>query len=769
MGAASSFPLRAAEAFVGACWDAGLEIGHSVRDTGQCVREADGDITVRTALLEMRLLAGCRQAFDALAQRLAETLDAREFFRAKLLEQRQRHAKYQDTPYSLEPNCKEGPGGLRDLQAVLWVARAAGLGRTWRELERSGVASRAEARQASANQRVLMRIRAHLHLLARRREDRLVFDLQVPLARALGVEAAGDRQASERAMQRYYWAAKAVTQLNTILLQNVEARLFSQPDALPEPIDQQFSNAGGLLDVVDEQLFQRDPGAILRAFRRMQQHAELSGMSGRTMRAIWRARGRIDADFRRDPANRRTFMELLRAPRGITHEFRRMNQLSVLGRYLPAFRQVTGQMQHDLFHVYTVDQHILMVMRNLRRFTMAEHAHEYPLCSELMAAFGRPWVLYVAALFHDIAKGRGGDHSELGALDVRRFCRDHEIDAHDTALIEFLVRDHLAMSSFAQKRDITDPAVIVEFAQRMGSHERLTALYLLTVADIRGTSPKVWNAWKGKLLEDLFTNARRVLDGKQPDAGDMISTTRREARRLLYLYGIEPEAYRELWAQLDVSHFLRHDAADVAWQTRVLRRHVHATEPIVRTRLAPIGEGFQVTVYVPDQPDLFARICGYFDQKNLSVLDARIGTTRDGHALDTFLLSEPGFEGHYRDRLNLVEAELAQRLAERTPLGPPVRGRPSRRSRYFPIQPSVDLRPDERGQHYLLSVTANDRTGLLYGIACVLARHGVKIRAARIATLGERVEDTFLVDGAGLGDARTELAVETDLLHALAP
>ena len=759
--------LRATESFVGACWDAGIEIGHSVRTPEQCLQEAAGDLTVRTALLEMRPLAGRRAAAAALARACTEAMDPRAFFRAKLLELRQRHGKHQDTPYSLEPNCKESPGGLRDLHAVLWVARAAGLGRSWPQLSRHGLLTPAEARSVAANERLLLRIRAHLHVVARRREDRLAFDLQAPLARALAIGVAQtDRRASEHLMQRYYRAAKAVLQLSTIVLQNIEGELFLQENEA-RAIDAQFSDRGGLLEIADEGLFERDPSAILRAFRTMQQHPELTGMSARTMRAIWRARGRIDARFRRDPVNRAMFMQILRSPRGITHEFRRMNQLSVLGRYLPAFRNIVGRMQHDLFHVYTVDQHILMVMRNLRRFTMPEHVHEYPMCSELMASFGRPWLLYIAALFHDIAKGRGGDHSELGRMDARRFCRVHGLAPWETRLVDFLVAEHLTMSSVAQKRDLSDPAVIDEFAKRVGTMERLTALYLLTVADIRGTSPKVWNAWKGKLLEDLYRATARVLGGERPDAHAMIDATRTEATRLLNLQGLAPDVYREFWARLDVSYFLRHDPADIAWHTRTLFRHRDAAGPLVRTRLAPIGEGFQVTAWLPDQPDLFARICGYFDRKNLSILDARIYTTRDGRALDTFLVHEPGFSGNYRHVLQLVESELAEALRLRAPPGPPVRGRPSRRSRSFPLRPRVDLRPDERGQQYLLSVTAGDRTGLLYGIACVLAEHGINLRTARISTLGERAEDSFLIDGPGLSDERAQLALETDLLKAL--
>jgi [protein-PII] uridylyltransferase len=766
---AAEDPGRSArlERFIGGCWDVGLEIGHSVRTVEQCLVESAGDITVQTSLLERRWLTGRRGLYTRLGEFLDAALDARAFFHAKLFELRQRHVKFEDTPYSLEPNVKESPGGLRDLQSILWIARAARLGTGWGQLAGRGIATRAEAVLLAGQERKLKVIRAWLHVVAGRREDRLVFDLQAQVAGAMGFDTADARLASEQLMQRYYWTAKSVTQLSTLLIQNLEAELFPENAGQPEPIDAEFRNVRGLLEASDTGVFERDPAAILRAFLTMERHPELGGIGAPTLRAIWRARTRIDGAFRRDPANRAAFLALLQAPRGVTRALRRMNQWSVLGRYLPAFRRIVGRMQHDLFHVYTVDQHILMVVRNLRRFSMAEHAHEYPFCSQLAVGFDRVWLLYVAALFHDIAKGRGGDHSTLGKQDARRFCREHGLTDEDRELVEFLVEHHLTMSSVAQKQDLSDPEVVSGFARLVGTERRLTALYLLTVADIRGTSPKVWNAWKGKLLEDLFRATKRVLGGEAASADARFDARRADSVRLLNLHGLAPEAYAAFWKQLDLGYFLRNDAQDIAWQTRVLHRHPDTETPIVRTRLAPIGEGFQVAVYLPDQPDLFARICGYFDSKNLSVLDARIHTTRHGRALDSFLVVDPNHASQYRDILSLVEVELADRLAQRRPLESPVRGRASRRSRYFPIAPKVDLRPDERGNRYLLSVVASDRTGLLYGIARTLARHGINLQAARIMTLGERAEDVFLIDGPALANARHQIQLESELLDAM--
>ena len=427
---------RAIEAFVGACWDAGLEIGHSVRTTRECLDAALTHVTVQTSAMEARFLAGDREAFANLTARLSAQCDPAAFFRAKTLEMRQRHVKFEDTPYSLEPNTKESPGGLRDLHVILWTARAAGFGWHWPELARRGLLSATEVRALSRYERDVKCIRACLHVVAGRREDRLVFDLQAQVARLMfGAKARDARQASEELMQRYFRAAKQITQLNTILLLNLEAELFPQRDAAPEPIDDEFQNRGGLLDAVDPDVFERDPAAILRAFLRIEQHASVSGLSVPTLRAIWHARTRIDARFRARPENRALFLSLLQQPRGVTRVLRRMNQWSVLGRYLPAFGRIVGRMQHDLFHVYTVDQHILMVVRNLRRFAMDEYAHEYPFCSQLMASFPDRWRLYIAALFHDIAKGRGGDHSLLGKVDAKRFCRAHGLSNADSALI----------------------------------------------------------------------------------------------------------------------------------------------------------------------------------------------------------------------------------------------------------------------------------------------------------------------------------------------
>ncbi len=759
------------EAFITRCWDLGIEIGSSVRNIAECLQEASADITVRTSLLESRWIFGDKKLYRRFLAEFDAAMDAKAFYQAKLLELRQRHHKYNDTPYSLEPNCKESPGGLRDLQVILWMTKAAKLGNSFLDLHKKGLLTKREFLEISRNLKFLQTLRTQLHLLAKRRQDVLVFDLQTQLAESFGLESEDGKRASEKIMRRYYWAAKAVTQLNEILLQHIEAILFPKESRATRPVSEHFVEKQGLLDLIDPLLFEKHPEQILKAFLLYTKTPGVKGFSAQILRGLYNARNLMNAQWRNHPANKETFMDIVQQPQGITNAFRLMNQTSVLGRYLPAFRKIVGQMQHDLFHVYTVDQHILMVLRNVRRFWVVEHTHEFPFCSQLAANFNKPWLLILAALFHDIAKGRGGDHSELGKRDARLFGKSHGLDKEDIDLLVWLVGEHLTMSQVAQKQDIGDPDVIKAFAKRVKTEHRLTALYLLTVADVRGTSPKVWNAWKGKLLEDLYKLTLRVLGGGQHDLSSELEQHQNEAKKLLRLYGLQADAHENLWKQLDISFFLRHEPSDIAWLTRHLFGRVNHPEPIVRARLSPIGEGLQVAVYVKDEADLFAKICSYFDQQGFSILDARIHTTQHGYALDTFQISGTDLfreGGHYRDIIQLVEHGLTELLKSSAPLPTPNKGRLSRQSRSFPIQPRVSLRADDRGQYFVLSISASDRAGLLFTIAKILAEHQISLRTARVNTLGERIEDVFLLTADHLNrDPKLQIQLETELLEAL--
>ncbi|MDR0576781.1 MAG: [protein-PII] uridylyltransferase [Candidatus Accumulibacter sp.] len=754
------------ERLVGLFWDIGLQIGHSVRTVEDCLREAEGDLTIQTALVEARLIVGDYALFSRMASEFRKRLDPRAFYHTKRIEQEERHGR--ESPSNLEPNCKDGPGGLRDLQTILWIAQVAGYGNGWRDLKRHGFITYLEEQGLARRERFLQELRILLHYHAGRHEDRLLFDYQTTLAGQMGFSDKPTRRASEQLMQEYYRITKTVVQLNTILLQNMGAAIFPLPEHEPKPINERFQNAHQLLDVTHERVFAEHPAAIMEAFLLMCQHPELKGITARTIRLLWRARQLIDDDFRQNPINKERFIEIFRQPRGVLHGLRRMNELDILGRYLPKFGAIVGQMQHDLFHVYTVDQHILEVLRNLRRFSDIDFTHEYPFCSQLISEFDKPWLLYVAALFHDIGKGRGGGHAELGAFDAQEFCDEHGLAEEETELVVWLVRNHLVMSNVAQKQDIADSDVAAAFTRAAKDERHLTALYLLTVADIRGTGPKVWNSWKGQLLEGLYNQTRRFLiAGGQAPAQGIIMERKEEALHLMLFHGIHESAHERLWNQLDTVYFLRHSAEEIAWHTRALHYRIDAGEPVVRARINPQGDGIEVMVYTQDQRDLFARIVGFFSQAGYNILDARIHTTRHGYALDSFIMLDVTGRDSDRSMISYVEHELKECLLRQGPPERPAQRRVSRQVKHFPIQPQVSIEKDEKGAQFVLSVSASDRPGLLYAVASVLASHGVSLHTAKIMTLGERVEDTFLISGGNLADAQNRVKLETELLNQL--
>ena len=757
------------EQFIGLLWDVGLEIGHSVRTLEECLAEAANDLTIETALVEARLLAGNDALFGTLSTAFRKQLDPQKFFHSKRMEQTERYLRYQESPYSLEPNCKESPGGLRDLQSILWIAQAAGFGNTWKDLQLHGFITQQEAHGLERRELFLQRLRIHLHIHVRRREDRLLFDHQRAIAEKMGFVDTPSLLASEQLMQEYYRTAKAITQLNTILLQNIGTAIFPPQPHPPVPINPHFQAVNLLLDVVNEDVFNRKPSTILEAFLVMQQHSELRGMTARTIRALWRARTLVDDTFRDSTENKACFLSLFKQERGVLHEMRRMNQFEILGRYLPNFGDIVGRMQHDLFHAYTVDQHTMQVLRNLRRFLETEFAHEYPFCSQLISNFDRPWTLYIAAIFHDIAKGRGGNHSELGAEDARIFCENHALDAEDSELIIWLVRQHLVMSSVAQKKDLSDPDVIAGFTAIVRDERHLTALYLLTVADIRGTSPKVWNAWKGQLLEELYRQTLRMLRAGDaaPVKQGLIQEKQQEAERLMRFLAMPDGAHEILWKQLDTVYFQRHSAEEIAWHARMLHYRTSSDEPIVKARISRHGDGIEVLAYTRDSKDLFARMVGFFSRAGFNIMDAKIHTTRHGYALDSFMLLDVSGRDDDRDLIQYIEHELRDRLSHERPPEAPANVRLSRQVKHFPIQPTVTIQPDDKGTNFVLSVSAADRPGLLFTVANTLTEHAANLHTAKIATLGERVEDTFLISGGDLTDSASRIRLEAKLLECL--
>jgi [protein-PII] uridylyltransferase len=491
--------------FVTALWDVGLEIGHSARTVKQCRAEAKADLTVATSLMESRLIVGPIELYDDMRAVIApnKIWPPTEFFAEKRKEQIERHHRYDDSAYKLEPNVKASPGGLRDIQVVGWVARRYFDVETFEELVPHRFLTPGQVQRLNDGQEFLWRVRFGLHVLTGRREDRLLFDHQINLAEMLGYEDATYTLAVEQLMQRYYRTVMDLSRLNEMLLQLFEEAILMDPAAQSEPLNERFSVKNGFLQTTNNEVFARQPSALLELFLLLQQNPEIRGVSAYTVGLIKRNLHLIDEEFRQNPRNHRLFLSILSAPEGVSHELRRMNLYGVLGLYIPAFGRIVGRMQYDLFHTYTVDEHSLFVVSNLRRFALPRFDHEYPYCSRIMQSFEKPEIAYLSGMFHDIAKGRGGDHSELGAVDAEAFCLEHGLSKYEARMVAWLVRHHLILSTTAQKKDIGDPHVINEFAAQVRDPLHLDYLYVLTVADVRATNPKLWNSWKATLFRDL--------------------------------------------------------------------------------------------------------------------------------------------------------------------------------------------------------------------------------------------------------------------------
>ena len=561
--------------FVTSLWDVGLEIGHSVRTVKQCRDEAKADLTVATTLMESRLIGGPQELYADMQSEVApdRIWPPAEFFAEKRKEQIERHHRYDDSAYNLEPNVKGSPGGLRDIQMVGWVAKRYFDVETFEELVPHKFLTRGQVKRLHEGQEFLWRVRFGLHILTGRREDRLLFDHQINLAKMLGYEDASYTLAVEQLMQRYYRTVMDLSRLNEMLLQLFEEAILMDPAAEPLPLNERFQVKNGFLQTTSNQVFARDPSALLELFLLLQQNQDIRGVSAYTIGLIKRNLHRIDEEFRQNPRNHRLFLEILRAPEGVTHELRRMNLYGVLGLYIPSFGRIVGRMQYDLFHAYTVDEHTLFVVSNLRKFALSRFDHEYPECSRIMQAFEKPEIAYLGGLFHDIAKGRGGDHSELGAVDAEAFCLEHGMSKYDSGLVAWLVRNHLILSTTAQKKDIGDPDVIDEFAAMVRDPLHLDYLYVLTIADVRGTNPKLWNSWKATLFGDLYHLTHRALRrglDNPIDREQLVLEKNSQARESLAAMGIGENQVDEVWQLFDDSYFLRHRTEEIVWHTEWL-------------------------------------------------------------------------------------------------------------------------------------------------------------------------------------------------------
>ena len=743
--------------FLTLLWDAGIEIRHSVRSAAECGQDAGQDLTVITTFMESRLLLGPEELLWEMQAAIApgRVWPSRQFFEGKIREQQQRHHRYDDTAYNLEPDVKGSPGGLRDIQTISWVAlREYGRG-DLEYLVSRGFLSPPEMRLLLQGREFLWRIRFALHLLTGRHEDHLLFDYQTRIAQLFGYQDASYMLAVEQLMQRYYRTIMDLSRLNEMLLQQFQEAILNDPKADAEQLNDRFSIRNGFLQVADDGVFDRTPSALLELFLILQQRPEIKGVSAGTISLIRRSLNLIDDEFRQDPRNHRLFLQILGAKEGVTHELRRMNRYGVLGRYVPAFGRIVGRMQYDLFHAYTVDEHTLFVVSNLRRFALDRYNHEYPRCSEIMQALPTPELAYLAGLFHDIAKGRGGDHSELGALDAESFVLEHGMSRYDARLVAWLVRRHLLLSLTAQKRDISDPAVIRDFAEQVGDEAHLDYLYLLTVADVRGTNPKLWNSWKAQLFGELYSQAKRALRRgleKPIDRDELIAERKTAARELPALASVAASRIDTLWTELGDDYFLRCRPEEIAWHTRLLAaRDDEGRRVLVGVQDEASGAGTSVVIYAPRDRSTFATATAVLDELGLNIADARIIRLGNGFSLSTYVVLENvGDQIHGDDRRDQILHRLEQAITAGEEKALRVTRRPPRQVRMFSTPTLVSFAADESNDRTVMEIVAGDRPGLLCQVGQVLRSHRVGIQAAKILTVGERAEDVFYVtDAAG--------------------
>ena len=740
----------ALERFVTFLWDIGLEIGHSVRSIGDCSQVASDDVTVATTLMEARCLAGREDLFARMQAAVGpdRVWPADRFFAAKLKEQSLRHQRYHDTAHNLEPNLKSSPGGLRDIQMIGWVARRYfGVDRLEKLVEH-GFLTGEEFAELNEGRDFLWRVRFALHTLTGRREDRLLFDFQIALAHELGFEDREQQSPVEQLMQQYYRTVMQLKLLNEMLLQLLRESILCDPDEPQTTINDSFHIRHNVLAVNDTDVFQTRPGNILSAFRFLQEYEDLDGFSGITLRCLRGALNRIDDGFRGGTDNNQEFLRILRAGRRVTRALTRMNEYGVLGRYIPAFGLITGRMQYDMFHAYTVDVHTIFVISNLRRFALTRFDHEFPYCSEIMQSLPKPELAYLAALFHDIAKGRRGDHSTLGADEARLFCLGHGLSDYDADLVAWLVQHHLLLSLTAQKQDISDPEVIRKFAAIVEDQIRLDYLYVLTVADVRGTNPRLWNSWKAALFEDLYRSTLSALQRglEHPvDRRELVSEIQATARAAVDETDVNAASVAEIWQKLPQEYFLRHSVAEVVWHIGLLAGHKSREHtPLVGVRHHPARGGTSVLVYAPRGRDAFARATAALDELGLNILDARITPTTHGHSLDTYhVLEDTGAAISERTRVAEIEQRLTRVMQTRGPAGFAVTRRAPRQVRLFTVPPRVEFAEAPDGDSTIMELVAGDRPGLLSDLGTALVSEHVDLYAARIMTVGERAEDVL--------------------------
>jgi [protein-PII] uridylyltransferase len=744
------------EQFLTLLWDIKLDIGHSVRTVQQCVDQASDDISVATALMESRVIIGSQALLEVMHEATGpqHIWPSDEFFRAKWAEQKARHAKYADTEYNLEPNVKSSPGGLRDIQTISWIAlRQYGVNDP-QSLAKLGLLTAAELGILIRGRDFLWRVRYALHRLTGREEDRLLFDYQQELASVFGYEDGNVRLAIEQFMKQYYRSALALGQLNEVLTQHFDQVILRASEGEQvEELNSRFHIRNGYIEACSSTVFSKTPSALLELFVLCAQNPAIEGVHVSTIRLIREHRHLIDDNFRAEPRNRRLFMELLRSPHKLARQLRRMNRYGVLGKYLPEFGHIVGQMQHDLFHIYTVDAHTLEVVKNMRRFLYPEFSERFPVTSRVVARLPKLELLYVAGIYHDIGKGRGGDHSELGAADARTFCENHGLNTVDTNLVCWLVENHLHMSSVAQRKDISDPDVIQEFATLVGDQLHLDYLFALTVADINATNPTLWNAWRGSLLRQLYTETKRALRRgleNQVDKQEWIEQTQRQAQEQLEDRGFTADEVEDLWSESGEDYFLREKPGDIVWHTESIAQHYDKDTPLVLVRpssLVDAENATQIFIHARSKDYLFSVIAAALEQLDLSVQDARVYNASDGMTMDTFYVLDANGLSIARDgdRIRHIVKSLSEQLKDQDRYPDIVRRRTPRQNKFFSVPTETTMTVDKVKQVSVLEIATPDRPGLLARIGKIFFEYDIELQAAKIATLGERVEDVFFV------------------------
>ena len=737
-------------------WDIGLKPGQSVRTIAECIQTAAEDQTIMTNLIETRLISGNQVLFTDLNQQISETdsWSSADFFAAKMQEQEQRYTKYHETAYNLEPNIKEGPGGLRDLQNIAWVFKHHYKSSTLRELIKYGFFSAAEYNELIASRDILWRIRFALHTLTNRNEDRLAFDYQRELASQFGFVDTDNNPDVEQFMQYYFKTVTELERTNEILLQLFNEKLINpdQPKRL-QPENDHFISINGYLEAKNSDIFSTHPLALLEIFPLLQHHISLKGVTASTIRLIRKNLYLIDDDFRNNPAAKKIFISILKSPRGITHQFRRMNRYGILAAYLPAFSNIVARMQYDLFHIYTVDAHTLFVLRNLRRFSLEKHDNELPFCNTVFLRITKPEILYIAALFHDIAKGMGGDHSVLGEKIAQQFCTQHNLSKRDSKLITWLVRNHLVMSMTAQRKDISDPDVIHKFALKVGSIEYLNHLYLFTVADIRATNPSLWNSWKDSLLLELYTSTHSALHRglQNPIArSERLYENKQEAKEELIGLGISESTINKTWNQIDDDYFLRYSAEETAWHTIAIASTTKDELPLVIIRPQNQRGSVEIFVYTKNENNIFSLSADTLDNLGLTILDARIVTvslsTTEQYVLNSFqVLEQSGEPIEDLDWEIHICRTLRNNLSTQNVKEQSNILRQSRQAKHFPITNKIRFHKDPLSRYTIVEIITTDHAGLLASIGRAFIDLDVQLHDAKITTIGSRVEDMFSI------------------------